>query len=180
MRKVVVLAVCIVGGFGGALEAQAEEHSGFYLGGGVGQAKNESGEFSGSDIAFKLTGGYAFNRYLGIEVAYVDTGTQDDTIGLVQVENESSGVIASALLHLPLGETFAMFGKIGYAFYDSDATSRLGSLSVRESDSDEDLAYGVGIELAITTGLRFRAEYEAVDVSEGDFQIVSAGAVYKF
>lgn len=70
--------------------------------------------------------------------------------------------------------------KLGYAFYDSDATFRLGNLSERESNSDEDLAYGIGMELAISGGLRFRAEYEAVDVSEGDFQIVSAGAVYKF
>lgn len=180
MRKVVVLAVFIVGGFGGALDAHAEEHSGFYVGGSVGEAKNELGEFSGRDIAFKLTGGYAFNQHLGIEVAYIDTGTQDDTVGLTRIENESSGVIASALLRAPLGETFAIFGKVGYAFYESDATARLGNLSVRESDSDEDVVYGVGIELAITTGLRFRAEYEVVDVDEGDFQIVSAGAVYKF
>jgi OmpA-OmpF porin, OOP family len=83
-------------------------------------------------------------------------------------------------LRLPLGETFAVFGKVGYAFYDSEATARLGNLSERERGSDEDLAYGVGIELAIWGGLQLRAEYEAVDVSNGEFQLVSAGAVYKF
>jgi OOP family OmpA-OmpF porin len=180
MRKVVMPTVLLIACLGATLAAHAEEQSGFYLGGSIGQATNEAGEFKGSDFAFKLGGGYAFNRYFGIEVAYIDAGTQDDTIGLVEVENESGGVLASALLRLPLGETFAVFGKVGYAFYDSDATFRLGNLSERESNSDEDLAYGIGMELAISGGLKFRAEYEAVDVSEGDFQIVSAGAVYQF
>jgi opacity protein-like surface antigen len=180
MRKVVVLTVFFIGGFGAAFGARAEEQSGFYLGGSIGEATNESGEFKGSDTAFKLSGGYAFNQYLGLELAYVDTGTQQDTIDLVAIDNESSGVIASALLRVPLGETFAVFGRIGYAFYDSKATARLGNLSASESDSDEDFAYGIGLELAVWGGLHLRAEYEAVEVSDGDFQIVSAGAVYKF
>jgi OmpA-OmpF porin, OOP family len=179
MRKVLVLTV-FIGGLGAAFGAHAQEQSGFQVGGSVGESRNESGEFKGSDLAFKLSGGYAFNPYVAIELAYVDAGTQDDTIGLIDVENESSGVIASTLLRMPLGETFAMFGKIGYAFYDSETTLRDGRVSVHESDSDQDFAYGVGIDLAIFGGLKFRAEYEAVDVSDGDFQIVSAGAVYKF
>jgi len=179
MRKVVMLMV-FCGSLGAAPGTHADETSGFYLGTSIGEARNESGEFNGSDIAFKVSGGYAFNQYFGIEAAYVDTGTQQDTLDGVKVQIESSGVIASALLRLPLGETFSTFGKIGYAFYDSETTSRLGNLSARESGSDEDLAYSVGIELAGADALSFRAEYEVVDVSEGDFQIVSVGAVYKF
>jgi OOP family OmpA-OmpF porin len=180
MRRFIVQTVLFIGGLGAALATRADEQPGFYVGGSIGEATNELGDFKGSDTAFKLSGGYAFNKYFGAEVAYVDAGTQDDTIGLVELENESTGVIASAVLRLPLAETFAVFGKIGYAFYDSVGTARLGNLSERERDSDEDLAYGVGIELAIWGGLQLRAEYEAVDVSNGDFQIVSAGAVYKF
>jgi OOP family OmpA-OmpF porin len=180
MRKVVVLTVSFIGGLGAALGAHAEEQSGFYLGGSVGQASNESGQFKGSDFAFKVSGGYAFNEYFGLELAYVGAGAQKDNIGLVEVENKSNGVLASTLLRLPLGETFAMFGKIGYAFYDSATTSRLGSSSERETDNGKDFAYGIGIDLTISGGLKFRAEFELVDVSEGDFQIVSAGAVYKF
>lgn len=80
MRKVVILTVFFIGGLGAGLGAHAEEHSGFYLGGSIGEATNESGEFKGSDTAFKLSAGYAFNPYFGIEAAYVDAGTQDDTI----------------------------------------------------------------------------------------------------
>ncbi|MFC4311129.1 porin family protein [Steroidobacter flavus] len=180
MRKVVVLSVLSIAGIGLSFGTHAEEQPGFYVAASVGEATNESGEFKGSDTAFKVGGGYTFNRYFGIEVAYVDAGTQDDTIGPIALENDSSGVIANAVLRLPLGETFALFGKLGYAFYDSETTSRLGNLSERERDSDEDFAYGAGVELAVWGGLRLRAEYEAVDVSAGDFQIVSAGVTYKF
>jgi opacity protein-like surface antigen len=175
-----VLSSFMIVGLGAVSGAHAQESSGFYVGGSVGEATNESGEFKGSDTAFKLAGGYAFNDYLGIEVAYVDAGTQDDNIGLVEIENESSGVIASALVRLPLGETFAIFGKLGYAFYDGESTARLGNLRERDSDSDEDLAYGVGLELALWSSFKLRAEYEAVDVSAGDFEIVSAGLTYEF
>jgi OmpA-OmpF porin, OOP family len=184
MRKVLVLTVFCIGCLGATLEVHAEEQSGFYVGASVGEATNASGEFKGSDFAFELSGGYAFNQYLGFEVAYIDTGTQDDTIGLVAVETESSGVITSALFRLPFGETFAMFGKVGYVFYDSETTAHIDGVgnaaSERESNSDEDLIHGIGLDVAVSGSLEFRAEYEAVDVSDGDFRIVSAGVVYKF
>jgi OmpA-OmpF porin, OOP family len=180
MRRFIVQTVLFIGGLGAALATHADEQPGFYVGGSIGEATNELGDFKGSAAAFKLSGGYSFNEYFGAEVAYVDSGTQDDTLGPVELENESTGVIASAVLRLPLGEPCAVFGKIGYAFYDSEGTARLGNLIERERDSDEDLAYGIGIEFAMGGGLQLRAEYEAVDVSDGDFQIVSAGAVYKF
>jgi len=158
----------------------ADEQPGWYLGASIGEATNEVGEFKGTDTAFKLAGGYAFNKYLGIELAYVDAGTQTDTVGLQRIENDSSGVIASAVMSLPLGERFAVFGKLGYAFYESDATGRVGETVAHESDSGDDLAYGIGAELVLTGGLRLRAEYEAIDVSDGDFDIISAGVIYKF
>lgn len=167
-------------GLGCASNSQAQELTALYIGASVGKATNEVGEFKGRDTALKLTGGYAFNQYFAVELSYVDAGTQTDTVGLRSIKNESSGIIASALLNVPLGERFAVFGKLGYAFYDSDATGRLGDQVTRESDSSDDLTYGIGIQLAVRRGLSLRAEYEAVDVSEGDFEIVSAGAFYEF
>lgn len=180
MRMVIVGSTFMMVALAAAFGAHAQEHAGLYIGGSIGEATNESGEFKASDTAFKLTAGYAFNDYLGLELAYVDAGTQTDNVGSVEIQNESTGVIASALLRMPLGEKFALLGKLGYAFYEADATARQGNLVARERDEDEDLAYGVGLELAIWRGLKLRAEYEAVDVSDADFHIVSAGAVYKF
>jgi opacity protein-like surface antigen len=167
-------------GLGCAFNTQAQESTGAYIGASVGEATNEVDEFNGRDTAFKLTAGYAFNQYFGVELAYLDAGTQADTVAGRRIENESTGVIASALVSLPLGERLAVFGKLGYAFYDSEATGRLGNQISRETDSGDDLAYGLGLELAVFRGLRLRAEYEVVDVSEADFDVVSAGVVYKF
>lgn len=163
-----------------AITAHAEESSGVYLGAGVGEATNESGEFKGSDTAFKVFGGYSLNRYLAVELAYVDAGTQKDRVGDIQVATESSGVIASVLGSLPLTDFFSLYGKVGYAFYDVDTTLRLGALQDAESESDEDLVYGAGLELAVWRGLKLRAEYEVIDVNDGDFGILSVGARYKF
>jgi opacity protein-like surface antigen len=163
-----------------ACNSQAQQTAGAYAGASIGEATNEVDGFKGSDTAFKLTAGYAFNPYFGIELAYMDAGTQTDTVDGAHIENESTGVIASALARLPLGEQFAVFGKLGYAFYDSEATGRRGDLVARDTDSGEDLAYGIGVEFAVLRGLRLRAEYEVVDVSDGDFDVVSAGVVYQF
>lgn len=179
MRNGLRASILMVG-IGCACNSQAQESAGAYIGASVGEATNEVDEFKGSDIAFKLTAGFAFNRYVGIELAYIDAGAQTDTVDGRRIENESTGVIASALARLPLGEQFAVFGKLGYAFYDSEATGRLGDVVARDTDSGEDLAYGIGVELAVLRGLRLRAEYEVVDVSDGDFDVVSAGVVYKF
>ena len=180
MRKAIVLSGFMAAALGMAFTVQAEDRSGFYVGASIGEATNEVDEFKGSDTAFKLTGGYAFNKYFGIELAYVDSGTQTDTIEGIDLTTSSDGVIASAVLSLPIGEKFALFGKLGYAVYDVEATARLGNLSERDSGSDEDFAYGVGLEFAVGRGLHLRAEYEVVDVTDGDFDMVSAGVAYKF
>lgn len=165
---------------GYACNSQAQQSAGAYIGASVGEATNEVDGFKGSDTAFKLTAGYTFNRYFGLELAYIDAGTQTDTVDGARIENESTGAIASAMGRVPLGEQFAFFGKLGYAFYDSEATGRRGDLVARDTDSGEDLTYGIGVELAVLRGLKLRAEYEVVDVSDGDFDVVSAGVVYQF
>lgn len=165
---------------GYACNSQAQEPTGAYLGASVGEATNEVGKFKGSDTAFKLSAGYAFNQYLSVELAYLDAGTQRDTVGNVYIENESSGVIASTRFSLRLGDQFSVFGKFGYAFAKSDSILRRGDLVARESTNNANLAYGIGIELAVFRGLRLRGEYEILNVSVGDFDVVSAGVVYRF
>ena len=165
---------------GYACNSQAQEPSGAYLGASVGEATNQVGAFKDSDTAFKLSAGYAFNQYFGVELAYLDAGTQSDTVGNVHLENELASVIASSRFNLPLGDQFAVFGKFGYVLAKSDTIVRRGDLAARESTNNANLAYGVGIELAVFRGLRLRGEYEILNVSVGDFDVVSAGIIYRF
>lgn len=68
-----------------AIAAHAEDDSGLYLGVGIGEATNESGEFKGSDTAFKIFGGYAFNPYLSGRAGLCGSGTQEDSIDDVEI-----------------------------------------------------------------------------------------------
>jgi OmpA-OmpF porin, OOP family len=170
----VIISACAIA------PTRAADDAGFYVGAGIGEAQNDSGEFDGSDTAFQVFGGYAVNKYFAVEVAYVDAGTQDDRIGDIEIENESSGVIVAGLASIPIGSVFSLYGKLGYAFYDAEATARLGDLQESERDSDQDAVYGVGVELAVLRGLRIRAQYEMVDVSDGDFRVATINATYRF
>lgn len=178
MKHPVLAVAC--GLLGVCANVSAAEESGVYVGLAAGEASNSVGEFDDASTLYKAFGGYSFNEYFAVELAYADAGTMRDRIGDIDVTNEASGVIASALLRLPLGSRFALYGKLGYAFYETTATASLGSLRETDDEREDDLAYGVGVEFAVWRGLTLRAEYEAVDVSEGDFEIVSASVVYKF
>jgi OOP family OmpA-OmpF porin len=160
----------------------AAEESGPYLGAGIGTATNEDEEsgLDDSDTAFKLFGGYSFNKSFAVELAYLDAGTMEERFGPSTLEIDASGLIVSAIAAVPLGQWVSVFGKLGYAFYDVEATLRNGNSSISESESDEDLAYGIGVKVDFNKIFGLRAEYEVVDVPDGDFNTISVGGVFRF
>ncbi len=165
-----------------ATAAQADVQPGFYAGVSVGSASVEDDEsgFDGDDTGFKLFGGYSFNDNFAIELAYFDGGAPDDDFGPVNVELEVTGFNASAVGRLPVSETVSLFGKIGFASYDLEATASSGGFSASADDSDSDLSYGVGAAIAVAERFEVRVEYEAIDVSDGAFSFLSVGGLYRF
>ena len=163
-----------------AAPAHAQE-SGFYVGAGVGEATDEISDvgFKDSDTAFKVFAGYAVNKYFAAELAYVDAGTFEDNLGSLNVQLSPTGVIASLVGSLPLGESFSLFGKLGYAFSETDQTIRQGNFRDTDGESSEDFAYAAGAALHFGK-FTLRAEYEVVDVSGGDFDAVFVNALFKF
>lgn len=162
--------------------AQADVAPGFYAGVSIGSASAEDDEsgFDGDDTGFKLFGGYSFNQNFAVELAYFDGGAPDDNFGAVNVELETTGFIASAVGRLPVSDTVSLFGKIGFASYDLEATASSGGLSASVDDSDSDLAYGVGASIAVAERFEVRVEWEAVDVQDGAFSFLSVGGLYRF
>lgn len=142
--------------------------------------------------AYRVFLGYQFNRYVGLEVGYNDFGSVD--IGLSsnatesgtsfagngQAEAEAKGFTFSALLSVPLGERFSVFGRAGVLAWDASAsgvatgviTESDGSVqNLNEAfafdDSGADGLYGAGATLDITDNVSLRAEwthYELVDI----------------
>ena len=159
--------------------AQAED-SGFYVGASFGEASQEANEFDASDETFRLFGGWSFNKYFAVEGGYIDAGTQADSIDEFDVEVSSDGFFVYGLAKLPIGDMFAPYVKLGYVFYDTTEKVSLGSLSESASESDADLIYGIGFELNTSGKLRFRAEYEEVNLPDSAFDIISVAVTYQF
>jgi OmpA-OmpF porin, OOP family len=180
---------CIVGlaatGALAASAAAAADDSGFgdsafYVGLGVGEAHNETGDFRLDGPVGKVFAGYAVNDYFGAEVAYVDPQEAHDTIGDVRVGLDVRGVIAAAVLSAPLLDSWSIFGKLGWAFYDGRETVEVGNERASASASDDDFAWGVGTAVKIGSRWSLRLEYEGVEVSEGAFKAVTVSGAVRF
>lgn len=181
-KRVALNGLALVGVFASA-SALADVQPGFYVGAGLGEAwvKVDDSGFDANDTAFKVFGGYNFNRNFAVELSYIDGGKPDDRFGAGSVEVSIDGFNLSALVRAPVNDVFAVFGKLGYASYDGDVKGRIGNAVVASgSSSEDDLSYGVGASFNVGTAFEVRGEYEAIDVSGGSFKLLSVSGVYKF
>jgi OmpA-OmpF porin, OOP family len=169
----------------GATASAADTDPGFYIGAGIGEATVEIDDlgFDESDTAFKLFGGYRFNPYFGIELAYFDGGTAAETSAdfLVPIEIESTGVNLSGIVTAPFGENFTLFGKLGYASIDFEgAANVLGQQISLGDETEEELSFGAGAAYAINENFSLRAEYEAFDLDDTDASVATVSAIFRF
>lgn len=172
----------LVGMFASA-SALADVQPGFYAGGGVGKASIEIDDagFDSDDTAFKVFGGYNFNPNFAVELAFIDGGKPDENFGFGSVEIAVDGLNLSAVGRLPVNEAFSVFGKLGFASYDVEVKGRVGNRVVASDDmSDEDVSYGVGAAFNFGASVELRGEYEAIDVSDGSFSLLTVSGIYKF
>ena len=178
--------IAVVGlGMTSAVAMAADADPGFYIGAGVGESRLEVDEvdFDESDTAFKLYGGYRFNPYFSIELAYFDGGTAEEEQRDLPatLEIESSGVNVSAMVTAPFGENFSLFGKLGYASLDFEvAANVLGERIELDDATEEELSFGAGAAYKINENFSLRAEYEAFDIDDVDASIATISAVFRF
>jgi len=174
LKKVRILSICLVGPLLGMTNtAVAGADSGFYLGGGVGEASVKDTNFNESDTGFKIFGGYNIGFIplvdFAVEASYVDFGNPRTSVRDVEVR----GVNAFGLAGLSFGP-FGVFAKAGAFRWDMDST--FGSESYNDSGTDP--AYGVGARFAIGS-FSVRAEYEMYDL-DADLDMLSISGVYTF
>jgi OmpA-OmpF porin, OOP family len=173
----------------------AETQPGFYVGAGVGKATTEidddgTTEFDSDDTAFRVFGGYNFNQHFALEAAYFDGGAPEETVIAVPgargtIDISTTGLIASVLGRVPVGEIFSVYGKVGLASFDNELKGRVnGDVVTEADDSDDGVAYGVGAAFNIGPSFELRAEYEAFSGSFFDSDIdvtaLTVNALYKF
>ena len=185
-RKISTSGLALIALAFGLVPLTAAADSGFYIGGAAGGATLESDiglpeipeGLDEDDTAYKAFAGYNFDLPvvdLGIEAGYVDFGKPEINTNFGDFELNPTGINVWGIASLNAGP-IDLYGKIGYLFWDLDASA----LGFSESIADgSDLGYGAGLALGLGN-FKIRAEYEVYDLDEVDLSMVSLGFLYQF
>lgn len=200
--------VLLVAGLSAAAP-QALAQTGFYLGANAGVTRAEidedainqavisvggAGPATTSDqsgTGFKAYGGYSFTPNVAVEFGYFDLGkfttsTTTSNLGSVDAEMKFKGFNVDVVGRIPLGDSFALFGRVGVINTKQDvrASGSTGAV-LTEDTSKTSWKAGIGVEYMITGGLGVRAEGEIYNVPDGpddkaNVGLLSVGLLYRF
>jgi hypothetical protein len=141
--------------------------AGVTVGGNIGSARTNGGDFEGNDTSWKVDIGSSYKEIIGGQVGYVN-------FGRLGGDGPEVDAWAPALtIGAPLGIA-KVYAKGGVAFAESKGTS------LRDDSKNEDPFYGVGVGFGMTKGLGFRAEYERYTLEQEDIDLAQAGLELKF
>jgi opacity protein-like surface antigen len=185
-------AVALALSAGTAVAQTDENDSGFYVGAGIGQFNVQIDDIDqtdeaiqkldDSDNSWKALAGWRFNRFVAVELDYIDFGAVNGTFGGTAngtTANGSSGdynVSISGFAPyvigtIPLGP-IELFGKVGYYFYDTKTSFHLDDPLSNDladsSSSEEDFVYGAGLGVTFLQHVNARLEYEKIDAKNID------------
>lgn len=161
----------------GTTAAQAAE-SGFYVGGGISQAKVDDILDSGLDIddtAWKAIAGFRPIDLISVEANYMDLGSE--RFGSVSADAKAFSV--EALLFAPIPVPFlGIYGKAGFARWDLDGDVNSGL--ARFDRSGTEFAWGAGAQLSFGR-VSARLEYDNFDIENTDgLDLYTLGVTWTF
>lgn len=172
-----------------AAQMRAPALSSAYIGASVGQSKFEV-DCGGTpvcdtkDTAFRLFGGYQFNRSIAAELGYASLGKAHfaDVGGSADLKADAWDL--SAIGSLPVGPV-SLFGRLGVY----RATAKFSG-DARGEETSMGLTWGFGAQYDFTRNLGVRAEwqrYNGVEAREeggasddGNIDALSIGVVFRF
>ena len=152
-----------------------------YVGIGIGESYVDQGVFGEMDTAYKFFGGAQFHPNIAVEVAYMDLGKPvEDFFGLRQ-EYDVWALALWAKGILPVTKTIDLFGKLGFAHWEYDKTSQIGSLPpTSTSQSSNDFAWGLGISFDVGKKFAIPIEYEKIGTDLDNTAMFSVSCIYSF
>ena len=176
MRFLVIFLACI------ALPVAAQE-TGLYMGAGLGGYTIDDFDIpdpigfdpSIEGTSFGIYGGWQFIPYVGAELALTRLRKEDDTATIdgeggpeqLRLELETDVLALTINPTLPIGDAFAVFGKVGWAWYQADAKLKGLGFTENENNDDDDATYGLGGEFRYDR-YSIRAEANMLDMSDAD------------
>jgi OOP family OmpA-OmpF porin len=180
MNLKIAAAVAAVSVAAAAPAAYAAEDAGWYLGGGVGQFNAQIDDvdqvddaidgWDEDDTAYKFFVGYRMNKFLALELDYINLGEPSGAVvpGF-NVDASVDGFAPYVVGTLPLGQWFEVYGRVGYYFYDATlGVENEVDGRVQFDEESEDLVYGAGIGANIGERMNIRFEYERFDLQGVD------------
>lgn len=147
-----------------------------------------------SDTAYKLFGGYQFNRYLGLEGGYFNLGrfgfnATTSPLGTLDGQIKLDGGNLDLVATVPLGERVALIGRLGAQYARArDRFSSTGAVTVdnpspRSNEVNPKLGFGLQYEVSRSFLVRAEAErYRVNDAvgNNGGVNVFSLSLVFPF
>ncbi|MGK0500519.1 MAG: opacity protein-like surface antigen [Oceanicoccus sp.] len=157
------------------LISTAAADNGLYIGAGVYLADIDAAGIDGDETTTAFFLGYTFIDSIlfmaSIEAGYYDLGD----FGSSDVEAEIDAYTVAAVLNLPIGPMFEIYGKAGVAFIDAEVS--VGPIDL--SDDSEEIFYGVGASFDILDTIDIYAEYLLFD-NDVDSKVAGIGVRLAF
>jgi OOP family OmpA-OmpF porin len=131
----------------------------------------------GSDLAYKVYGGYRFNRYFALEAGYTDLGKNTATAGDSITEVKPRGITTHVVGSWPFAERWSALGRLGLIYGDTKVTGTAGT----RNEKGTEFAWGVGLQFDFTHEVAVRLEWERFRFgSESDVDAITLGVVARF
>jgi OOP family OmpA-OmpF porin len=168
-----------------AQSADADDYRGIYVGIGAGISGMELKDSAAPRVddslrggVLKLFTGYQFNRFLGVEGGYARTEKFDETRTVsgasVKQSARSSIFYAAATGRLPIGDSFALTGKVGVArgkVHGDGSVTGADDLSGHANSA----LVGIGGQYRISEKTDVQLDIEGIDKLSS--RVLSAGLV---
>lgn len=180
MKRSLISTVVAIAAATTSISTLASDNA-YYAGASIGQSTADVEETTDvvvtddKDTAWKLFAGYEVNKNLTVEVAYHDLGAVTAEVTGTAVDVDINGFSLSARGKLPVNKSLDLFGRLGFAKLEGEATAN-GS-TVKTDDSD--LVFGLGVDYSVNDNFAVRAEWERFNTSD-EFSVLSAGVTYQF
>jgi opacity protein-like surface antigen len=135
-----------------------------------------------SSVGFKAYGGYRFNKYLGLEAAFINSGDFDEDTTPAEAGGDATvsatGFSLTALGYVPLPlDNIEVFGKVGFYNIDQDLELDGTDAGTRGADG---ITLGIGTDVAVAEQWAVRLEGDWYDLSGANFWTVGLGVSYQF
>ena len=153
-----------------------------------------STDIDNKGISGSLFFGYQFNRYFALEAGYLNLGDRSiDFTGQSSDLNayydsaehiypqSAYGFSISALMSLPLSDSFRITGKLGYFDWKGDYITYENQTKVgKDQVSDQDFYYGLELGYRISDSVEFHVGYQHFELTRDKINSLGLGIRYYF